>query len=575
MSYYEDDYYRLSVFTNCPNLTTLNIGDNVMAIPEYAFYNCTGLNSVTIPGSVTSIGNHAFAGCSGLTGTLIIPNSVISIGEGAFAGCRGLTGTLTIPSSVTSIANSTFSGCSGLTGTLTIPNSVTSIGHSAFYGCSGLTGTLTIPSSVTSIANSTFSGCSGLTSVTIPNSVTSIGGYAFHDCTGLTSITIPNSVISIGERAFCGCSGVETMIVESGNHIYDSRNNCNAIIETSSNNLLFGCKNTIIPDSVITIGESAFEGCSGLTSVTIPGSVTSIGNHAFAGCSGLTSVFVGNSVRIINPGAFWGCTNLAEIYLGNSVETIGGGAFWCVDAHFKSSTGTIFVLGETPPTLSHGEDYEGLGVFPEEPYSENSFRRLVVCCGNRAAYEASDWAHYFSTIEEDCNRYNISSNSNTVQGGSFNISSSEARMGEEVFIYVNVDEGYGIDHVIAFNADNPNEIVPLTRAGSRYVITYSMIMPAFAVRIEVGFREGSGIENNESVELSLFPNPANDILNITSSETISEIEIVNTLGQVVKRFEVNADNAVCDVENLPNGVYVVRIYNEDTKSFCQKKFAKE
>ena len=181
--------------------------------------------------------------------------------------------------------------------------------------------------SVTSIGNYAFSGCTGLTSVTIPNSVTSIGSYAFCVCTGITSITIPNSVTSIGSEAFSGCTGLTSIIVETGNTKYDSRDNCNAIIETAKNKLIVGCKNTIIPNSVTSIGWDAFSGCTGLTSITIPNSVTSIGSYAFEGCTGLTSVEIGNSVTSIGDYAFRDCTGLTSVTIPNSVTSIGNCAF--------------------------------------------------------------------------------------------------------------------------------------------------------------------------------------------------------------------------------------------------------
>ena len=265
--------------------------------------------SITIPKAVT-YGGETY--------------SVTSIGDFAFNDCSGLT-SVTIPNSVTSIGNSAFSGCSGLT-SVTIPNGVTSIQGDTFYGCSSLT-SVTIPNSVTFIDSYAFSGCSGLTSVTIPNSVTSIGWYAFSGCSGLTSLTIPNSVGSILEEAFSGCSGLTSITVENGNAVYDSRNNCNAIVKTSTNELIIGCKSTIIPNSVTSIVWFAFSGCSGLTSITIPNSVTSIGISAFSGCSGLTSVTIPNSVTSIGHSAFYGCSSLTSVTIPNGVTLIEDATF--------------------------------------------------------------------------------------------------------------------------------------------------------------------------------------------------------------------------------------------------------
>ena len=243
-------------------------------------------------------------------------------------------GSVTIPSQVTynsktynviSIATCAFADCSGLT-LVTIPNSVTSIGGSAFSGCSGLTSVI-IPNSVTSIGDRAFYWCSRLTSVTIPNSVTSIGEYAFYLCRSLTSVTIPNSVTSIGFDAFSDCSGLTSLKVEEGNPKYDSRNNCNAIIESATNTLIAGCKTTTIPNSVTSIGRSAFENCSNLSSVIIGTGVANIGDYVFSGCSGLTSLTIGNSVTNIGDYVFERCSSLTTVTIPNSVTHIGAGAF--------------------------------------------------------------------------------------------------------------------------------------------------------------------------------------------------------------------------------------------------------
>ena len=343
-------------FAGSTSLSSIIIPNNVTSIGEYAFYGCYNLPSINIPENVVNIGENAFFGCTGLTtiqvesgntiydsredcnaiietadNTIIIgcqnthiPNSVTAIGDNAFYNCSGLT-SISIPNSVTSIGDNAFYCCTGLTA-ISIPNGVTSIGNSVFCGCTGLT-SVNIPNSVISIEQYAFASCKGLTSIIIPNSVKTIGEAAFFSCSSLSSITIPSSVTSIAYRAFQNCSGLTAIQVESGNTVYDSRENCNAIIETTSNTMVWGCMNTIIPNSVTGIGKLAFSGCLGLTSINIPNSVTTIDSYAFWECTNLTSISLPNSVTSIGSGAFADCWNLATVIIGDALTNIGDGAF--------------------------------------------------------------------------------------------------------------------------------------------------------------------------------------------------------------------------------------------------------
>lgn len=365
-------------FQDCSNLTSITIPNSVSVIEGQAFHSCVRLTSIMIPNSVTNIGAGAFYGTAwynnqpdGLVYAGKIAyiykgempaNTHVSIKEGtigialyAFQGCSGLT-SVTIPNSVKYIASGNFGGafrnCSGLT-SVSIGNGVTSIEKQTFESCSSLT-SITIPNSVTSIGNSAFSGCSGLTSVIIPNSVTSIGEYAFYGCSSLSSVVseigkpyvISNSVfkgtpsdaqliVPKGTKAaYQATEGWNhfTNIVEAGgiedvfevNGLYYKIGENNTVAVTEGNTNFSG--DVVIPSQVIyegktysvtSIGVMAFDGCSGLTSITIPESVKSIGDEAFNHCSGLTSITIPESVEGIGWRAFYGCGLTSITILGS------------------------------------------------------------------------------------------------------------------------------------------------------------------------------------------------------------------------------------------------------------------
>ena len=357
-----------NAFEYCRSLSSFNIPIATTKIGGSAFQECTGLISFFIPRTVTSIGNEILGGCNGLTSIVvedgnlmydsrndcnaiietannkliagcqntIIPNDIAIIGNKAFKNCSNLTN-VTIPNTVTSIGKEAFRGCSALT-SIAIPDLVTYIGNHAFEDCSSLSSAIVIPDgvtiieseifkncsnipsitlskNVTSIGGMAFDGCSGLSSFVIPDNVTTIEGHCFRYCTGLTSITIPEKVTKIGMWAFQYCLNLTSIFVDSNNQVYDSRDNCNAIIETANNKLFYGCKNTIIPNSVTSIGQSAFEGCTGLTSIIIPNGVTSIDVSAFEGCSNLQSISIPSSITKLGApfSAFGGCVGLKSL----------------------------------------------------------------------------------------------------------------------------------------------------------------------------------------------------------------------------------------------------------------------
>lgn len=218
-----------------------------------------------------------------------------------------------IKEGITSVGNSVFEGCTNLTSAI-IPNSVSEIGYSMFYQCKNLT-SVVLPDKISVIGKGMFEECFSLTDVTLPEGLTSIGMGAFKYCESLTNITIPAGVTSIGAYGFSGCSGLSQITVDENNTVYDSRGNCNAIIETVANKLLFGCKNTVIPNGITTIGQDSFSYCSGLTSIIIPNSVTYIDAGAFYGCSGLKELTMPCSANFYNDSTPFGGIHLKKVTL--------------------------------------------------------------------------------------------------------------------------------------------------------------------------------------------------------------------------------------------------------------------
>ena len=348
-------------FAGCSNLTDIYFGSKVTRIPDGAFWECYGLKSMIIPETVTYIGMYAFVRCSSLT-SITIPGAATSIGASAFEGCSNLT---TVNFNAMNCTTGSFQGCSKLS-EINFGKKVTKIPDKAFVGCSGIN-SVTIPETVTSIGQEAFYNCYGLISATIPNSVTFIGAQAFYGCSSLTSVTClsdvpPSLTLSYGYSNVFPNRGADAdlyvlpgckAIYEAAGGWKDFRN----IVELANEDVfvvggisyyrLNGTSVRVLPSdfsgatltipaqvtwqsatySVTSVGNYAFRGCSGLTTVTLPASVTSVGDYAFQNCSVLSSVAIPSATHI-GSYAFDGCGALKSVTLPNATPYIADYAFY-------------------------------------------------------------------------------------------------------------------------------------------------------------------------------------------------------------------------------------------------------
>ena len=405
-------------FYNCTNLTSVTLPDDLVSIGEYAFAMEEGqgkLASIVIPQGVTSIGNNAFYNCANLT-SVTLPDGLVSIGEYAFAmeEGRGKLASINLPSTLTSIGQYAFKGSSiktvtvpsGLTAldyafaecwnlrNVTILEGVTSIKY-AFSGCNRLS-SITIPNSVLSMEGA-FRGCGNLTSVNIPNGVKSIAG-TFNGCSILESVDIPESVTNI-DGAFCGCTNLSSANIPSGvksigNYTFYKCKNLSSVniplgINTIGSQAFYDCLKLAeieLPDGLISIGESAFAldfdyGELGLKSIVIPNSVTSIGNRAFEFCEGLESITLPSGLTSINWSTFYACSSLTFITIPSHITEIGDFAFY--GCHALTS---VTALPTTAPFLG------------ENAFDVTNNAPIYVPAGSIEDYK-DEWFDYADRIE--------------------------------------------------------------------------------------------------------------------------------------------------------------------------------
>ncbi|MBO7133588.1 MAG: leucine-rich repeat protein [Bacteroidales bacterium] len=570
-------------------LTTNGFVEGYLVYSDDTRTNLTGCSTlateVTIPNSVTHIGEYSFAYCGELA-SVEIPNTTTEIGRYAFELCKGLT-SITIPNSVVEIGSWAFGWCSGLT-EVTIPNSVRIIGSYIFSGCSGLS-SVTIPNSAVEIGNGAFSGCSGLTSVTFPNSVTVIDSYAFDGCTSLISLTIPNSVTSIGNNAFRDVRNIVYNGTATGSPwgalIVNGFVDGYLVYSDNTKTNLTGCSSLAteieIPNSVLNIGNNAFSKCRNLSSISIPNSVTNISDYAFFECSNLSTATIGFSVTNIGRYAFCECRNLASVYYNGDV------AGWC-GITFDSSYDYSNPLTYAHNLYINNELVTDL-IIPEtvteiKPYAFQYATCITSLTIGNSVANIGDYA--FAGCYDLTGNLTIPNSVRNIGGEAFfkctqlnflTIGSSVESISWNAFAGCN-----NIDTIYSL-ATNPPTITILTFDGIASSIP--IIVPCGRVsayrnagywRDFTNIQENcSGVDENEIADLQIYPNPVSNTLNISSSEGISEIEIVNMMGQVVLQMAVDSKSAVCDVENLPSGVYVVKVCLSNGEAVVQRKFIKE
>ena len=352
------------------------------------FVWCTSLTAVTIPSGVTCIGEWTFYDCESLP-NIKLPSELTYLGEGAFGKCISLISvggvdsdsSVELPSGLTNISEETFKECTGLT-KVDIPGSVKSIGVNAFTECSGIT-SVTIGNGVERISGGAFSYCDSITSAYIPSSVNYI--QHFDDVTTqegcqIFNEDIPYYGISVMPPGIFGdCRSLTSIVVDSSNTVYDSRNNCNGIIETSTNTLIGGCKNTVIPNSVVSIYKEAFKLCTSLTSIVIPDSVITIEASSFWGCISLTSCTIGSGVTYIQEYTFNSCKSLQNINIPDNVTGIGDRAFGCCTSLTGVTIGSGANISIYDRPFAGCNNLESIVVDVNNPYidSRNSCNAII------------------------------------------------------------------------------------------------------------------------------------------------------------------------------------------------------
>ena len=409
-------------FANWNKFTTLSLPNTIKEIGYKAFEYCSAMTTLTIEegSTLTTIGQNAFYSCKKL-GEVSLPGTVTTMGQLAF-GNTGLV-TVTLGEGIPEIPAHAFNSSSNLKN-INFPESCTKIGAYAFSGCAFEA--LALPTTITEIGDGAFASCTQLTALDI--NVPTIGAEAFSYCSAIQTLKIGKDVASIGDLAFANCGALNSIEVAAENAVYDSRESCNALVNTATNTIITGSSATTVPASVTAIGDFAFSTCQ-ITTLTVPGNVATIGASAFYNCGSLESVVLPAGLTRIEDSTFYGCYSLANIEIPDGVTYIGKEAFSSCSAitaitlpegieeygeYAFYGTGLTSVTSARATAVEADTElfgYTGCSVYTDAT--------LTVPFGSRFSYYTTTPWRQFSNIEEGIGNRVLSAPEFSVAGGTY------------------------------------------------------------------------------------------------------------------------------------------------------------
>lgn len=467
-----------SCFCYCYNLNPVILSENISELPSESFYECA-IKSIDFPEGLKTIREKAFKRCYSLRSVDL--HGITAIEKEAFSECTALTSAV-LPS-VDTIPARLFSDCNKL--------------HS-----------VVIPEGVETISVQAFWNCAALQSVKFPESLVSIGTSAFVGC-GLTSLFIPSKVNHIEMLAF-DYNPFSSIAVAADNAVFDSRNDCNAIIDTETNTLLLGCKATVIPDGVTSIGQCSFADCKGLTSIVIPATVRNVGGSTFSGCRDLQSVTFLTTTTDLGTRLFWNCTSLKTMKVG-----------W-----------------NRPPSI--GDD-----MFRNAPLKDCT---LYVPKGTGIMYmSAPVWINFGNIIEVDEPEEACYVTIRQGEGGAVKQS---VKLGESYSYVFTPDAGWKI-HTVTFNGEDVTSLL--------YNGQYSTPVITGDSELSVVY-----VEDTQGISQAVGESPVRVIahgqsLSVSGVKDGSTVYVYDTQGKLLRTARGNA------TLTLPTGIYLVKAEGQTFK----------